>query len=155
MPIQPVKKSVLIALTVIALMQSAHAKTCDVSSNGLAFGVYNPASSANQDATGSVLITCNGNIRAELSLSIGNGTGASYSGGRKMTRGGGTGTLTYNLYTNPPRTQIFGDGTDTSVTQQINGNKNFSLTVYGRIPGAQRTTLSGSYTDAVILTIEY
>ena len=149
------KKTVLIALTVIALMQSAHAKTCNVSSNGLAFGIYNPASSGNRDATGSVLITCNGNIRAELSLSVGNGAGASYSGGRKMTLSGGTGTLTYNLYTNLPYTQVLGDGTDTSVTQKINGNKSISLTVYGRIPGAQRRTLSGSYTDAVILTIEY
>jgi spore coat protein U-like protein len=149
------KKSALVWLAFIALMQGARAKTCDVSASGLGFGNYLPASAANRDATGSVLITCNGNIRAELSLSIGNGTGASYSGGRKMTRSGGAGTLTYNLYANPPRTQVFGDGTDTSVTQQINGNKSFSQPVYGRIPGAQRTTLSGSYLDTVIITMRY
>ena len=155
MSIKPLKKSALVWLVVIVLMQSAQAKTCDVSTSGLAFGIYSPASAANRDTTGSVLITCNGNIRAELSLSVGNGTGASYSGGRKMTVSGGIATLTYNLYTNPARTQVFGDGTDTSVTQQINGNKSFSQPVYGRIPGAQRSALSGSYVDTVVITIEY
>ena len=72
-----------------------------------------------------------------------------------MTVIGNTGTLIYNLYTNLPRTQVFGDGTDASVTQQINGNKSFLQPVYGRIPGAQRTTLSGSYLDTVTITIQY
>lgn len=142
-------------LAVIVLSGCAHAKTCDVSSNGLAFGVYSPTSTANRDAIGSILINCNGSIRAELRLSVGNGAAASYAGGRKMTRSGGTGTLNYNLYANAHRTQVFGDGTDTSVTRQIESNKSFSQPVFGRIPGAQRATLSGSYFDTVIITIQY
>lgn len=149
------KTSAPVWLAVIVLSGSAHAKTCDVSSNGLAFGVYSPNSTASRDAIGFVLINCNGNIRAKVSLNVGNGAAASYSGGRKMTRIGGIGALTYNLYTNAHRTQVFGDGTDTSVTQEIDGNKSFSQPVYGRIPGAQLTTVLGSYFDTVIITIEY
>ena len=149
------KKSALTALAVIALMQGVNAKTCNLSSAGLAFGVYNPASSANQDVTGSVVLTCDKKIKAELSLSVGNGVGASYSGGRKMTKSNGGGTLTYNLYANPSRTQVLGDGTDTSVIVQVNGKDTFSQPVYGRIPGGQRTVFSGGYLDTLAVTIEY
>jgi len=149
------KISAAVWLAVMVLSGGVQAKTCDVSSNGLAFGVYSPASTANRDAIGSILINCNGSIRATLRLSVGNGAAASYSGGRKMTRSGGTGTLSYNLYANAHRTQVFGDGTDTSVTKQIDRNKSFSQPVYGRIPGAQPTTLAGSYLDTVIITIQY
>lgn len=149
------KKSVFIWLAVIALMDGVQAKTCNVSSGGLAFGLYNPASATNRNVTGSVVITCDKKIKAELSLSVGNGRAASYSGGRKMTRTTGGGTLTYNLYIDLSRTLVFGDGTDSSVTSQVNEKDTFSQPVYGRIPGAQRTTLSGSYLDTVVVTIKY
>jgi len=133
----------------------AQAITCNVSSGSIAFGVYNPASPSNRDTTGSVTITCDKNFTVTMSLGVGNGAGATYAGGRRMTRAGGSTTLTYNLYANAGRTQIFGNGTGGSVTLDVSGKKSQSQTIWARIPGTQPTVIPGSYADTVIATISY
>lgn len=149
------KKSALGRLLFALSMGCAQAVTCNVSSSGLAFGLYNPNSAANKDSTGTIAVSCDAVVDVKLSLSVGNGTGASYSGGRKMTASGGAGTLAYNVYVREARTAVFGNGTDGSAVVQVNGSKGFSRTVYGRIPGSQLGTRSGSYTDTLVVTIEY
>lgn len=137
-----------------ACISSAQANWCNVTGGGVAFGAYDPTSSANLDTTGSLELRCNSVFNVVLSLSVGNGAGASYSGGRKLTRGGG-GTLTYNLYANTSRTQILGDGTGGSVTLNISGHNTYTQAIWARIPGNQRTVSTGSYADTVVATISY
>ncbi|MDD5480931.1 spore coat U domain-containing protein [Rhodoferax sp.] len=134
----------------------AMAESCHVSTAALAFGAYNTASPAPLDVMGSLDLHCSNKVHAELSLSVGNGTGASYSGGRKMTRAGGSNTLTYNLYADAARTRVLGDGTHGSVTLKINSNKNnYSQTIWGRLPGGQTSALPGNYQDMVVATVSY
>lgn len=145
------------ALLAIAWSANAMAKSCNVAGGGVAFGSYNPASSAALQATGSLSLHCDENANVTLSLSLGNGAGANYSTGRKMTRAGGAGTLTYNLYADAARSHVLGDGTGGSVTLNLRPSKNTTLAqpIYGRMPGSQSAVLPGSYGDTVIATISY
>jgi spore coat protein U-like protein len=90
-----------------------------------------------------------------VSLSVGTGIGASYSGGRKMTRIGGTQTIIYNLFSNSSRTRLFGDGTGGSRTLTLSNSRIYSQPIWGRIFGGQPLTLPGDYLDTVIVTVSY
>ncbi|NNC64112.1 MAG: spore coat protein U domain-containing protein [Gammaproteobacteria bacterium] len=64
----------------------------------------------------------------------------------------------YNLYSNPARTLVWGDGTGGSLTvfrsKPRPGRQNFSLPVYGRIPPTQSVS-PGLYSDDIIVTIVF
>ncbi len=65
--------------------------------------------------------------------------------------------LTYNLYRNAGRTNIWGDGTGgTSVYTRANppNDSNVNLTIYGRIP-AQQDVSAGNYSDTVSAVINF
>jgi len=135
---------------------AALADSCHVSTGALAFGAYDTASASPVDAIGTLDLHCSHNVHAELSLSVGQGIGASFSGGRKMTLIGGQARLTYNLYADSARTRVLGDGTHGSVTLRVNSNKNnYSQAIWGRLSGGQSSALAGSYLDNVIATISY
>lgn len=153
---KPLNRVALLALLLIfGCIGNAQADgRCSVT-GVVAFGAYDPTSSASLDTTGSVNLNCDHKFSAVLSLSLGNGAGASYSAGRKMTGGVGPATLTYNLYANAARTQVLGDGTGGSVTLAISGNKTYSQPIWARLPGGQLSVLAGSYGDIVVLTISY
>jgi spore coat protein U-like protein len=154
----PLIRSVLAALVLaLACVGSAQAKTCNVSAAWTSFGAYDPVSAVEVLTIGSVTVHCDENCNAVLSLSVGNGAGAKYSTGRKMTRTRGGGTLTYNLYADSSRNLVFGDGSGGSVTHDISGKKNRDVTqdVWARIPAGQRSVLAGDYIDIVMVTISY
>jgi len=148
----------LVMLIVLAGIQNVHAapNSCSVGSSAVSFGSYDATAGLNLLATGTVNLSCNNNnVHVVLKLSVGNGAGASYASGRRMTRSGGSETLIYNLYADSGRTQIFGDGSGSSVTLPVVINRNLVQTIWARIPGSQTATLAGSYSDTVIVTITY
>lgn len=132
---------------------------CGVSSTPMSFSNYNVFSSAPLDAVGSITITCDPSTPPPVPYVVSLDAGAN-SGGvfnpRKLARVGGGSYLNYNLYTNPIRTMVWGDGTGSSYTSpgSISGSSR-TLTVYGRIMAKQRTALVGSYTDTVTVTVLY
>lgn len=134
---------------------SVWADSCHVSTGAVAFGAYDTASAANLDAIGSLDIHCSSKVHVVLFLSKGSGVGASFSAGRKMTRVGGTGTLTYNLYTDAARTRVWGDGTGGSVTLRVDGKNNTTQTIWGRLASGQHVAETGSYVDPVVASIYY
>ena len=70
-----------------------------------------------------------------------------------MTSGGNT--LTYNLYTDPSRTQVWGDGTGGSNVSNGSGSGAAqTINVYGRISSGQ-TVPTGTYTDTITVTINF
>lgn len=142
--------ALLLALTCIG---AAGAKTCAVTGAWVAFGVYDRTAASL--TTGSVVVHCDERFQAVIRLSVGNGAGASYSSGRKMTRSAGGGTLTYNLYADAALSQVFGDGTGGSVAKDIEATSDFTQPIWARIPGNQLTVLPGSYVDIVVVTISY
>lgn len=132
----------------------AQSSKCSLNGGALAFGTYNPGFIAAVDVMGSVALTCSGKQQVQLSMSVGNGEGASYAGGRIMTSGAG-GKLRYNLYTDASRTLVLGDGTNGSALLTISVEKSFSQTLWGRIPPGQLAVEPGSYGDTLIATVSY
>jgi len=59
-------------------------------------------------------------------------------------------TLSYNLYRESTRTEVWGDGSNS--TSVITGTGTTTHTLYGRVSALQ-TPAAGEYTDAVVVTV--
>ncbi|HAR53032.1 MAG TPA: hypothetical protein DCS45_14310, partial [Roseovarius nubinhibens] len=70
---------------------------------------------------------------------------------RRMTNG--LSTLAYGLYRDPSRTQVWGSLPGTRATG-VGSGSNQRYNVYGRIHAGQ-TTVLGTYTDNVVVTVNY
>jgi len=155
-------------LLLAGLFAPAHASspTCAVSTPGVAFGHYDPTSTAANTTIGSgnLLCTYTGTgFTATITLSTGNsGTYAN----RAMTLG--TQSLSYNLYLDTGYTLIFGNGasgtyditvcypggTVTCAGATGQSGVTYSGTVYGRLPAGQNV-MAGNYTDTLVVTVTY
>jgi spore coat protein U-like protein len=130
-----------------AIAAPAQAATCDIVPQGVNFGAYDPFEPADLDGVGNIGITCDADVSDTISLSSGTG---SYSP-RTMTSGADQ--MAYNLYTNPQRILVWGDGsggTDT-VSATIRTGQ---FPIYGRIPARQNVP-HGAYGDTIFVTITY
>jgi spore coat protein U-like protein len=131
--------------------QAQTANTCTISVTGVAFGNYNVFAASPVDSTGSVSFACGVNVR-NIQVSLSRGQSSSFNP-RTMTRSGEN--LTYNLYRNAARTNIWGDGTAGTTQYTIaNPANNTTRTIYGRIPAAQDVS-AGAYADTVTATINF
>jgi spore coat protein U-like protein len=131
--------------------------SCTVATTDVAFGNYDPFGSANTDGTGSVTVSCTllAALAGSYTISLSTGSSGNYSA-RALTNGGST--LQYNLYSDPARSQVWGNGSGGSlkVTRTFAGLLfvEFSNTVYGRIVAGQNVP-AGSYDDTIFVTITY
>ncbi|WP_159980125.1 MULTISPECIES: spore coat U domain-containing protein [unclassified Novosphingobium] len=125
--------------------------TCTVVASPLAFGTYNPISTANVDASTTLNVTCTQGTAYNVGLSAGGGTGATTTV-RKLTSSGHT--LNYALYQDTTRATNWGNTIGTDTVTGTAGTTATAYTVYGRIPGSQNTT-AGAYTDSVTVTVTY
>lgn len=118
------------------------------------FTGYNVYASSPHDTTGSITYTCTLGLFVTIDLSKGTGTYAS----RTLTRMGGGGTLSYNLYTDAGRSTVWGDGNSGTghygplLIDALNAGK--TLTVFARA-AAQQDARTGSYDDTIVVTISY
>ena len=133
----------------------AQAKNCTLVGGALVFGNYDPIGAPRQDSVGAVLIDCGGRFQGTLSVSVGNGGGASYADGRRMTRNEGPGTLKYNLYTDASRSQVLGDGTGGSATLFVEGGNTLLQPIWASILPGQSGVQAGRYNDVLIVTLSY
>lgn len=140
-------RAFLFALACIGGAVPAHAATCDISPQGVSFGAYDPTEPSDLDGVGTIAIACDTEVTVTISLSPGAG---SY-GTRTMP--GGTGQLSYNLYTTSQRVIVWGDGSggSDSVSATLQSR---DFTVYGTIPAGQNVA-AGTYADTVVVTITY
>lgn len=138
------------APTVLALLfvaAPAGAANCTVSPQNLSFGLYDPFSSATSDTVATITVTCD--VETPFEIALGPGAG-SYAA---RTMAGGTDTMIYNLYVDPQRTVVWGDGTGGSNTvSAVSARADF--TVYARAPARQNLT-PGIYADVVSVTVTY
>ena len=135
---------------------AAPASACVVSPPALAFGLYDGLSTTPATTSGVATVVCDTNPPPIVTLTLGP---SAVSGGffpRRMRHDGGTDTLDYNFYTDTGGTSVFGDGTGGTVTlsQRVQKNKPWSVTIYGRIVPLQDVS-AGSYSDALTLTIDF
>lgn len=131
---------------------------CSVSAMNLAFGPYDEFQLAHKESTGYVAVRCYGRSgeRAAytISLSAGNGSFA-----YRYMRGPDSAKLNYNLYTNPARVTVWGDGSGSSVTVSDSyslgsGAMTKKYPIYGRLFSLQKKPV-GVYTDTLIVTLDY
>ena len=126
---------------------------CTVTTGAVAFGTYNPLTATNNDATGSLSVTCTNGTAWTAAAGAGTGTGATLAS-RKMKSG--SNQLDYVLYTDSGRTTVWGDGTSSTATVGATGTGAAqSTTIYGRLPGSQSNAAVGSYADTVAVTIDF
>ena len=137
-----------LSLLSVLLASAGAGASCTVSSLGVAFGNYNPIADLALDGVGSVSVDCGSATSFSLRLSTGAG---SYSA-RQMNSGGAT--LVYNLYADPAHSTVWGDGSAGTVTvDDLSTSETYN--VYGRIAAGQSSTPVGSYSDLVVVTVEF
>ncbi|HZG19215.1 MAG TPA: spore coat U domain-containing protein [Herbaspirillum sp.] len=144
-------------LLVVAPLQAQ--QVCSSASNPVAFGLYDPQSSAHLDNTGSITVTCQATVSLLIgySVKLSAGSSGAYSQ-RKMLSG--TNSLNYQVYTDAARTSIWGDGSSSTgfiadgYLLQVLTPVVRTYTVYGRVPGSQNVK-AGSYLDTLTVLITY
>lgn len=136
---------------------------CTASTSGVGFGDYDPVLTAPDDSTANVVVTCTRQIfvdpfNVSYTMALSRGSSGNYAS-RRMNAG--TARLNYNLFRDAARSQVWGDGTNSTGT--VAGAQNFvwfqttqtaTHTLYGRVPAQQNAT-PGSYSDAIVLTITF
>ncbi|MDB6106077.1 MAG: spore Coat Protein domain protein [Gammaproteobacteria bacterium] len=125
----------------------AHPAGCNVSTVGLNFGNYDVFSTLDDDITGTIGVSCQASTSYSISLSSGSGT---YSARTLLSAGN---VLSYNLYLDPTRLTIWGDGSAATGTVSGTGITG-SYTVYGRIPARQNAVV-GVYADILTVTVAF
>ena len=122
---------------------------CSVSSGTLGFGNYNGTAAVL--STAAVLVNCSNGGTYQVSL----GAGANADGTTRRMAGPSSSFLGYELYRDSARSLAWGDGA--AYGARVSGTGSGSaqtLTVYGRIPAGQNVAV-GSYSDSVVVTVEY
>lgn len=128
----------------------------DTSAAQIAFGTYDPLSALPLDAAGRIDVICDKNnvaVRVELDR----GAGGSYLP-RQMQSG--SQVLAYNLYLDPGRSIVFGNGSGgtqagAGSTSPIGGGQfQARVPLYGRIaPGLDAAF--GSYSDSINVSVTF
>jgi len=143
-------RPLLLAAGVAALAGEAApaaATTCDVSPQGVSFGAYEPLSPSQLDGVGNIAVRCDGATSFTVEIGAGGGSFAD----RHMR--GAADDLHYNLYQEPSRITVWGDGTGGGSTLSVTG-QDLLVPIYGRIP-ARQNVRPGAYGDTIVVTITY
>jgi spore coat protein U-like protein len=136
---------------------------CSVSTVGVNFGTYDPLALTPDDSAGNVAITCSriapvDTREVQFLLSLSRGSSGTYA---QRTMRDGSAILTYNLFRNAARTEIWGDGSNSG--SPLEGTLRFgssqtsqtsSYPVYGRVQ-ARQDVRPGNYSDTIILTVTF
>jgi spore coat protein U-like protein len=145
-------------IAVLSAAPLAQAAVCEPIARDLAFGSYTSSRPAPTDAVTTVSINCTAAGVAEIvtySIAIGPSLEGGYQ--PRAMRGEG-GVLEYNLYVDPARSLILGDGTQGTATLDgqlsLPGQGVKEFVVFGRIP-ARQSLRPGTYADMLTVAVEF
>lgn len=128
--------------------------TCTISSTPITFGVYNIDQESSVYSIGTITANCDRSLAFTVALSTGGGESFKPRTMADVVNGT-TYTLDYNLYTDPGRSMVWGDGADgTHVVPGLGSTIPVTMTVFGQVPGSQNPA-SGTFTDSVTATITF
>jgi spore coat protein U-like protein len=122
---------------------------CEASVSLVDFGQLDLDEGAN--VSGEVVVTCNQPARFNLALSSGLGDYRL----RKMLGSDGD-ELTYNLFVDPARRRVWGDGISggtQTIKGENDGRRPSIIPIYAFVPPRQ-SVLTGSYRDNLLVTVE-
>jgi spore coat protein U-like protein len=141
------------ATTTFAVTASVLA-SCNLGSVAtLPFGLYDPTSSSNADATTGISVTCTIGTPYNVGLSGGTTTGGSVAQ-RKLQGLVGANKLNYNLYRDASRTQVWGETILTDTVVGLGTGFSTTHTVYGRITAGSAASID-VYSDTITVTVTY
>lgn len=124
---------------------------CLISANNLSFGAAGLLSSG-ISASASISATCTNSDAYRIAL---NGGGSGNVAARTMSRQGGGGVVSYQLYVDAAHSIPWGDGTaGTSMYTGTGTGLAQTVTVYGHV-SAQATPAPGNYSDTITATIAF
>ena len=127
---------------------------CTVATSPVQFNAYSSISLALSDGIGEVRVSCDAILPYTVKLDPGMNSGGAFIP-RRMRRTGGSDTLTYSLFRDTARTEVWGDGTGSTYMQAGSGTGIPTVhTAYGRTPG-QQTVPAGTYQDTVTVLVEW
>lgn len=156
------RRTALLAAALCGLVHVARAASCTVTPSGLAFGNYDPSSAIPTDTTGTITVSCSAAVAATTTYTLALSAGTSGTIGQRTLTSGHS-TLNYQLYSDPTRSVVWGDGTGGSSTvtgsiivvlSGVTGSGSQIQTVFGRIPAGQ-LSVPASYSDTILLTVAY
>ena len=132
---------------------------CTISTADIAFGAYDAIvdnATTDLDAVGSVTTTCT--VGSAGKVIIGQGLGAPDGSTdedpiRRMSGPSGD-FLIYQVYSDDDRSVVWTNDTDTGVEYTANGSAQV-MPVYGRVAKGQTTVAEGSYSDTLLVTVNY
>jgi spore coat protein U-like protein len=124
-----------------------------INPSGVSFGNYSAA--GDSTSMGNVAMSCSlGGSLPSFTIALNGGVQNSFQP-RKMSPVLGTQKFNYNLYTTSSYTTVWGDGTNTTVTQTYTGGgSSKTFNIYGDVPQSQYVA-GGVYSDTVTVTITY
>jgi len=123
---------------------------CLINAATLAFAPQIVGVTSVVDDAASVTLNCTAGTDYELGF----GLGQYANGTQRRMQDSGTNYVNYQIYTAAERTTILGEvGGGNTITGQGTGSA-ATVSVYGRVPGGQ-TVVAGSYTDQVLMTLQY
>lgn len=130
---------------------------CTIVAAALAFGAYDPVvAHKNAPLTGQANITVACTDGADATIRLGQGANADAGSSdaaplRRMVSGGNH--LSYSLFSDAPRTAVWGATAETDV-DYVGTGVEANLVVYGSI-AADQNVPEGAYADTVVATIEF
>ena len=125
--------------------------SCELDVGTMNFGNLPSLALGPVDAVAPIDVRCTEGTNYTVSLGLGDGVGVTDPALWRMTNG--LSTLAYGLYRDPSRTQVWGALPGTRATG-VGSGSNQRYNVYGRIHAGQ-TTVLGTYTDNVVVTVNY
>ncbi|MGK9237262.1 spore coat U domain-containing protein [Inquilinus limosus] len=147
-----------VAALMVLSSAAARAQDCTAQASSLDFGVVDTLSTSSADSTSQVTVRCTGRPRSTVyvCLHIGDGSGGSDSSLTPRYLRSGANTLSFDLFTDPGRTNIWGSGVfptpsrgplQGTVVLSGGGSGSQTFTMYGRVFGGQPTTTLGTYSS--------
>lgn len=126
----------------------ARAAGCDLQISLVDFGALD--FEKGEDVMGELRVACDAPTVFKVTASRGMGD---YSMRRMRSADGAE--LRYNLYVDPARRRVWGDGSGGSVALagQVDGRRPAVFAIYGFVPGGQRVR-HGAYSDTVTILLE-
>ncbi|MBX3725692.1 MAG: spore coat protein U domain-containing protein [Xanthomonadales bacterium] len=123
---------------------------CSINASDLNFGDYNPVVGTAVDGSSTISVTCTNGAAYSIGLSAG---ASGNVAARAMDHDTENATLSYGLFSDALREEIWGDVSDT--VDGVGTGANQNVTVYGRVFASQSTALVGSYADTITATVEF
>lgn len=127
-------------------------ESCSISADDLEFDDYDPVIATPMDGATTISVTCTNGTDYDVGIDAGLGVGATINA-RRMTKTGGA-TLTYSLYTNFARDDVWGDTDGVNTWEGVGTGAAQSIDVYGRIP-INQTAPAGDYEDTVTVEVRF